>query len=122
MVELLLRAGAAVDPVDLQRKGWLTPLHIAALAGNAEMVGILLRAGADPSSPGSGDPFSPLDAAFAGGSAAVFRLLVEAGADLGAKGLFGLWAPDFAEKAAFEDPGLGEIALLFRRAAGGGLL
>jgi ankyrin repeat protein len=89
VVEILLRAGAAVDAGYLEGVQWWTPLHLAAAAGNADVVRILLGGGADPSSQGSGLPFSPLDAAIANRSTSVIRLLVEAGADLEAKGRTG---------------------------------
>jgi hypothetical protein len=119
VVDLLIRAGTAVDAgsvVDGQR--W-TPLHLAAGAGNAEMVRVLLRGGADPSSQGSRDSLSPLDAAIAGRSAAVVQLLVEAGANLEAKGGWGLSAPDYAAEMARSDPRFEEVARLLRRPASG---
>jgi hypothetical protein len=85
------------------------------------MVGVLLRCGANPSSQGSGRQFSPLDAAIASRSASVIRLLVEAGTDLEAPGLYGLSAPDLAEKLARRDADFEEVAIRLRRAAGGGL-
>jgi cytohesin len=119
-VEILLRAGAAVDAGFLLEGRWVRPLHFAAAKGNAEVVRILLRAGADPSSSqGSGRPFSPLDAAICSRSPCVIGLLVEAGADLEAKGHFGSSAPDFAANVARRDPSF-EAAILLRRAAGGG--
>jgi ankyrin repeat protein len=102
VVEILVRAGAAVDAGQVVRGRWWTPLHVAADLGDAEMVGILLRAGADPSSHSSSDPFSPLDAAFVSSnpSPSVIRLLVEAGADLGAKGRLSWWASNLAAEMA----------------------
>jgi ankyrin repeat protein len=121
VVELLVRAGAAVDAGNWKEGRWMTSLHRAAAAGNDEMVGVLLRCGANPSSLDSGHPFSPLEAAFVSWSASVIRLLVEAGADLEATGISGLSAPDFAEKIARQEPTFGEVAIRLRRAAGGGL-
>jgi len=45
MVEKLLRAGA--DPSQPQADGF-TPLHVAAMHGDAAIVGLLLLFGADP--------------------------------------------------------------------------
>jgi hypothetical protein len=121
VVELLIRAGAAVDAAYLVRGRWWTPLHFACAESNAEMVRILLRAGADPSWQGSGEAFSPLDAAIPSLSAEVIRLLVEAGADLEAEGAIGLSAPDFAEEMAHGHPNFEGVAIRLRRAASGGL-
>jgi hypothetical protein len=85
------------------------------------MVGILLRCDANPSSHGSGHPFSPLEAAFASRSASVIRLLVETGADLEAKGLFGTSALDLAARKTRDEPDVGGGRHSASPAAGGGL-
>jgi ankyrin repeat protein len=125
VVEVLIRAGAAVDACCLWEGLWLTPLHFAARRGNAEMVGLLWRAGADPSARGSGDPFWTLEAVITSRSPSpsVVRLLIEAGADLEAKDRIGLSVPDLAAKVARDKPDLVEIeiASLLRQAASGGL-
>jgi ankyrin repeat protein len=121
VVEILLRAGAAVDAGMVREGRWLTPLHLAAFQGNAEVVRILLSAGANPSSSRRSDEaFSPLEAAIYNRKAFVARLLVEAGADLEAKGLSGLSVPDLAAVWARRDPSFQEAAILLRRAASGG--
>jgi ankyrin repeat protein len=110
-----------VDTGNWKEGLWWTPLHGAAAEGNDEMARVLLRCGANPSSRGSGHPFSPLDAAIGTGRASVIRLLVEAGADLEATGITGLSATELGEMRARQDPAFEEVAMWLRRAAGGGL-
>ncbi|MYE69972.1 MAG: hypothetical protein F4237_07995, partial [Gemmatimonadetes bacterium] len=74
LVRLLLAAGA--DANEHTRFG-LTPLYSAASQGAAELVGVLLEAGADPN---AGDR-SPLEAAVGEGAVASVRVLLAAGAD-----------------------------------------
>jgi ankyrin repeat protein len=62
-----------------------TPLAVAAAAGRADVVRLLLRRGADPNA-GSPDGFSPLmHAAQYDGSVRVAELLIVAGADVNAR-------------------------------------
>jgi ankyrin repeat protein len=104
IVEILLRVGAAVNTGFMMGEVWVTPLHFAAAQGNAEMVGALLRAGANPLSQGSRKSFAPLDAAIANRRGSVIRLLVEAGADLAARGWSDSSTPEFAAEVARPDP------------------
>ncbi|MGV3615706.1 MAG: sigma-70 family RNA polymerase sigma factor [Fimbriimonas sp.] len=59
-----------------------TPLHIAASAGNASLVELLLAYGANPNALEEGDNASPLHFAAERGWLECVRLLVEAGADV----------------------------------------
>jgi ankyrin repeat protein len=81
MVQLLLQAGAEVQPRDSEG---MTPLHVAA-SGSDEShriaVLLLLREGADPNKV-SHDGLSPLVLAASAGSVAVVRYLVQYGADV----------------------------------------
>jgi hypothetical protein len=92
---------------------------MAVATGSAELVRILLRAGANPSSQDSGASFLPLEAAVFGQSASVIRLLVEAGADPEAKGRFGLSMADLAANIARENPDDEDVAMRLRRVADG---
>ena len=82
-----LRQGA--DPTARAERGH-TPLHAAALEGHAEVVGLLIDAGADVNARTSGTKTTPLHSAAGGGHAEVARLLLEHGADPGAKTVEGI--------------------------------
>ena len=68
-----------------------TPLHIAAGAGNAPLVELLLAYGADPNALDEGDNASPLHYACERGWLETVRLLVEAGSDVN-------WTQDLHER------------------------
>jgi ankyrin repeat protein len=76
----LLVAHAA--EVDARGTGWMTgtPLHSGASGGHAEVVGVLLEAGADPGATQSGG-WTPLHAAARNGDVASVTLLLASGAD-----------------------------------------
>ncbi|HET6434442.1 MAG TPA: ankyrin repeat domain-containing protein, partial [Xanthomonadaceae bacterium] len=79
-VQLLLKHKARADARDARGRG---ALHEAALAGNAEILGVLLGAGADVRAV-DGEGRTPLLEAARGASAAAIEALVAAGADLAA--------------------------------------
>jgi ankyrin repeat protein len=93
MCEVLLDAGADVAATDLKTSSdphatieeATTALHLAARAGAADTVKLLLARGA--SATGFGYGVTPLMMAAQTGSAACVRLLLEAGADVGAEAL-----------------------------------
>ncbi|HET6715216.1 MAG TPA: ankyrin repeat domain-containing protein [Actinomycetota bacterium] len=68
--------------VDARGTGWMigTPLHSAASGSHAEVVGVLLEAGADPNARQSGG-WTPLHAAARGGDVTSVTLLLASGAD-----------------------------------------
>ena len=68
--------------VDAHGAGWMTgtPLHSAASGSHAEVVGVLLEAGADPNTRQSGG-WTPLHAAARAGDVASVTLLLASGAD-----------------------------------------
>ncbi|MBC6417279.1 MAG: ankyrin repeat domain-containing protein [Rhodospirillales bacterium] len=74
-----------------------TPLHLAAVFGNAEAVAALLDAGADPNARGEGG-LTPLHAAAAHGSAEVVAALLDAGADGSARTARGSFPADLAKE------------------------
>jgi uncharacterized protein len=76
--EFLLARGAEVDA---RGRGWMTgtPLHSAASARQADVVRILLEAGADPNAVQSGG-WTPLRAAVSNGDTETAALLRDAGA------------------------------------------
>lgn len=71
--------------VDARGTGWMTgtPLHSGASGGYAEVMGVLLEAGADPGARQSGG-WTPLHAAARNGDVASVTLLLASGADPGA--------------------------------------
>lgn len=68
--------------VDVRGTGWMTgtPLHSAASGSHAEVVGVLLEAGADPNVRQSGG-WTPLHAAARAGDVTSVTLLLASGAD-----------------------------------------
>ena len=62
----------------------LTPLHLAALYGNAEMIPVLVKVGADVNTKDN-NGFTPLHGAAEEGQAEVIPVLVQAGADVNEK-------------------------------------
>lgn len=82
MTRVLLAAGASVTATT--RLGGITPLVLAATAGNAGVVQALLDAGADPRT-AKATGTTPLMLAAAGGSAGAVRALLAAGADVNAR-------------------------------------
>jgi len=83
MVELLITAGALVEPVT--RIGQYTPLHIASKGGDADVVRALLDAGSDATSATSTSATTPLHLAAAAGNPEVVALLIDHGADPNAR-------------------------------------
>lgn len=81
VVDLLLRHGAEVNAVDRSK---MTPLMIAADAGNEAVVSALLKAGADVKLRGPKKRDALMLAAHSG-NAAIVRLLAGAGAEVNAK-------------------------------------
>ena len=81
LAKLLLYAGANVGAAT--RLGAYTPLFLAAKAGFAPVIDVLVKAGADATSPGM-DGITPLMMAASSGETEAVRLLVEAGADVNA--------------------------------------
>src|SRR5262249_46062802 len=82
VAQTLVRAGARVDAVT--RIGAITPLWLAAKNGNAALLEVLLKAGADPKT-ATGDGAVPLMAAALSGNAGAIGVLAKHGADLNAK-------------------------------------
>jgi ankyrin repeat protein len=95
---LLIRSGANVNAAT--RIGGLTPLYLAATAGNAAMISELLKVGANAKAANSVNGTTALMKAAAAGSAEAVKLLLDHGADANAK-----------------ETGLGQTALMFASAA-----
>lgn len=76
------------------------PLHMAVALGHAEMVKILLDAGADPNAKGGTAEHSPLHAAVQNGNVEIVALLLNAGADPNARDKQGRTALDMARDDA----------------------
>ncbi len=82
VVKELIGSGADVNVIG-RNPGRYTPLTGAVAGRSAEVVGELLRAGADPNYK-YGPGYRPLHEAAASGNEEIVRLLLEAGADRGA--------------------------------------
>lgn len=80
IVTLLANQGADVNTPSTMHKS-ITPLHVAAICGNANVVAILLSRGANVN-PIDAHGLTPLHNASAEGHAEVVRLLLSKGADL----------------------------------------
>jgi len=85
-VRSLLQRGA--DPNTLDHAGW-SPLHEVSIAGRADLVELLLDAGANPCLHATTENLTPLHDAVSNGHIEVIRLLVSRGADINAKNLLG---------------------------------
>ncbi|MSR35994.1 MAG: ankyrin repeat domain-containing protein [Gemmatimonadetes bacterium] len=83
MADLLLYAGAAVDP--LTRLGSYTPLHLAAKESRAEVAGALLGAGANVKARTSTGGATALHLAAQSGAVDVINALADKGADVNAR-------------------------------------
>ncbi|CAM0874120.1 unnamed protein product [Alopecurus aequalis] len=81
---LLLYKGADVGAANPRG----TPLHVAAARAHSDVVGVLLRHGADPNKVAS-CVFTPLVSSLAGGSLECMKLLIQAGANVNAGGFSG---------------------------------
>jgi ankyrin repeat protein len=95
---LLIRFGANANAAT--RIGALSPLYLAATAGNAAMISELLKAGASAKATNSVNGTTALMKAAAAGSAESAKLLLDHGADANAR-----------------ESGLGQTALMFAAAA-----
>ncbi len=90
IVETLIFAGATLQPTT--RVGGYTPLHLASRAGNAEVVGALLEAGADPDIL-TGTGASALHFAAEADADAVVNALAARGADVNARDAYSSRTP-----------------------------
>ena len=81
LAQTLLYAGANARATT--RLGAYTPLYMASKSGHADIVGVLLEAGADPDTAAMGG-ITPLMMAASSGDAVSVRLLAQAGADVNA--------------------------------------
>jgi len=85
-VRSLLERGA--DPNTVDNAGW-GPLHEVSITGRADIVELLLDAGANPCLHATTENLTPLHDAVTNGHLEVMRLLVSRGADINAKNLLG---------------------------------
>ena len=97
----LLDAGADVSARSTN-SFWVLPLHSAASGGHAEIVELLLAAGAEPS-PRQRHGWTPLHAAAQNGDARSLEALLAAGADPELRNDDGLSARDLARAAGHDD-------------------
>jgi ankyrin repeat protein len=107
IVQRLLEAGAAVDaPGWIANNGICTPLTGAAWGGHAEMIRLLVRAGADPNGlPEQGARgHRPIDVAAEHGHADAVEALIEAGADHSLAHLLKVGAVTRMERLLAVDP------------------
>ncbi len=98
--QLLLAAGANLKAAT--RVGSITPLFMAAKNGNAAMLELLLKSGADPNSTDEHGTTALMTAAASGNASAV-ETLIEHGADVNARGRRS--RADGADVRRFAEPG-----------------
>lgn len=110
IVESLLKSGANVKTAARNAQK-VTALHAGASRGAAEIVKMLLEAGADPNAKQERG-FVPLHSAAANGNAAIVELLLKHGADAGAKADDGKTPADMAAEAGHK-----EMAKTLRKAS-----
>lgn len=94
ITKFLIDQGADVHEVDVQG---MTPLHFAAMYGQAEVIQVLVQAGADIQATDEDDGRSPLHYAARNGNAEATRILIELGADVELEDNFGETPMDLAE-------------------------
>lgn len=97
---LLVEKGANVN-IHTSNVTDMRPLHSACAAGRGAIVGLLLKAGAQPNVIQAGG-YTPLMAAAGLGNAPVVDMLLEYGADVAVKSDDNKTATDFARSAGFE--------------------
>lgn len=94
MAEMLIYAGARVDPIT--RNGRYTPLHLASQSGSGPIVRLLLDAGADANALTTAGGATPLHFAARSGSPDAVAALIDGGAVVDAVEVFGqtplMWA------------------------------
>jgi uncharacterized protein len=112
IVEFLLKNGADVK-LAARNAQEVTALHAGASRGGAEIVKMLLEAGADPNVKQERG-FVPLHSAAANGNVAVVELLLKHGAHAGAKADDGKTPADMAAEAGHKD-----LVERLRKAIGG---
>ncbi len=110
IVEFLLKNGADVK-LAARNAQKVTALHAGASRGGAEIVKMLLEAGADPSAKQERG-FVPLHSAAANGNAAVVELLLKHGARADAKADDGKTPADMASESGHKD-----LAEMLKKAA-----
>jgi ankyrin repeat protein len=100
IMDLLLQHGG--DPNVKDETTGFSPLHIAALTGDAQFARALLNAGAQPNT-GNKLGGTPLHVAAQGGHPQIVQLLVDSGADLSAKASEGTTALELAAEKGHAD-------------------
>jgi ankyrin repeat protein len=90
LVEKLIRSGFYIDSKD--ENGW-TPLYCAVLNGNAEMVTLLIRLGANLHSENGVCRWCPLHCAAHNGNETIIKILVSYGAQINRSGGWGQCSP-----------------------------
>jgi ankyrin repeat protein len=100
VVEALLARGAGVNA---RNSTGATPLHDAALAGNADLARLLIEKGAQVDARDGESGATPLHHAASWGRAAVVRLLLEKGADPTLRNKSGKTPLDLAREAPVDE-------------------
>ncbi|KAJ6573234.1 ankyrin repeat-containing domain protein [Mycena sp. CBHHK59/15] len=85
IVAKLLAAPYHIHPNKGYRLWAKTPLHVAASAGNAEVVALLLDAGADPNSEWDQEEVRPIHMAAENGDLEIVKMLLDHGAGIDAR-------------------------------------
>jgi ankyrin repeat protein len=86
-----------------RKRGAVAPIHVAVMSASAEVVQVLIDAGADPDAPGGKDDTPPLSFAASAKRPTIINCLILAGADIERRDCFGRTPLMYAAEAGAKD-------------------